>query len=64
MGPIGVLALSGGFSALWLISAALFHRSARALYAGPNEDFTLNGDTKVCPRTLALGSGTGRSVSR
>lgn len=29
MGAIGVLALSGAFAALWLISAALFHRSAR-----------------------------------
>lgn len=29
MGPMGVLMLSGGFTALWLISAALFHRSAR-----------------------------------
>jgi hypothetical protein len=28
-GPLGVLALSGGFTALWLLSAALFHRSAR-----------------------------------
>lgn len=28
MGAIGVLALSGGFTALWLISAALFYRSA------------------------------------
>lgn len=31
MGAIGVLALSGFFAALWLISAALFHRSARVL---------------------------------
>jgi len=31
MGAVGVLALSGGFTALWLLSAALFHRSARAL---------------------------------
>jgi hypothetical protein len=31
MGAIGVLALSGGFTALWLLSAALFHRSAQAL---------------------------------
>ncbi|HEV2815990.1 MAG TPA: hypothetical protein VGW40_02015 [Allosphingosinicella sp.] len=30
MGAAGVLALSGGFVALWLLSAALFHRSARA----------------------------------
>ncbi len=30
MGPAGVLALSGGFASLWLISAVLFHRSARA----------------------------------
>ena len=29
MGAIGVLVLSGGFIALWLIAAALFHRSAR-----------------------------------
>lgn len=29
MGAIGVLALSGAFAALWLISAASFHRSAR-----------------------------------
>ena len=29
MAPIGVLALSGGFAALWLVAAALFHRSAR-----------------------------------
>jgi hypothetical protein len=28
-GPMGVLALSAGFVALWLIAAALFHRSAR-----------------------------------
>jgi len=28
-GPLGVLVLSGGFIALWLLSAALFHRSAR-----------------------------------
>ena len=28
-GPLGVLALSGGFVALWLVSAALFQRSAR-----------------------------------
>jgi len=28
-GPLGVLALSGGFVALWLVSAACFHRSAR-----------------------------------
>jgi hypothetical protein len=28
-GPMGVLLLSGGFVVLWLISAALFHRSAR-----------------------------------
>lgn len=31
MGALGVLALSGVFAALWLLSAALFHRSARAL---------------------------------
>ncbi len=30
MGPIGVLALSAGFASLWLVSAFLFHRSARA----------------------------------
>ena len=30
-GAIGVLALSAGFAALWLVAAALFHRSARAL---------------------------------
>jgi hypothetical protein len=29
MAPLGVLALSGGFAALWLAAAALFHRSAR-----------------------------------
>ena len=29
-GPLGVLVLSAGFAALWLLSAALFHRSARA----------------------------------
>jgi hypothetical protein len=29
MGAIGVLMLSGFFAALWLVSAALFHRSAR-----------------------------------
>jgi len=29
MGAIGVLALSAGFAALWLLSAAAFHRSAR-----------------------------------
>lgn len=28
-GPMGVLVLSGGFVMLWLIAAALFHRSAR-----------------------------------
>jgi hypothetical protein len=28
-GPLGVLVLSGGFTALWLVSAFLFHRSAR-----------------------------------
>lgn len=28
MGALGVLALSGLFTALWLVSAALFHRSA------------------------------------
>ena len=28
-GPLGVLALSGGFAALWLLSAALFHKAAR-----------------------------------
>ena len=28
-GPLGVLALSGGFTALWLLAAFLFHRSAR-----------------------------------
>lgn len=28
-GPLGVLVLSAGFAALWLLSAALFHRSAR-----------------------------------
>jgi hypothetical protein len=28
-GPLGVLILGGGFAALWLLSAALFHRSAR-----------------------------------
>lgn len=34
MGAIGVLALSGGFVALWLVSAALFHRSERDREAG------------------------------
>ena len=29
-GPLGVAVLTAGFTALWLISAALFHRSARA----------------------------------
>lgn len=29
MGAIGVLALSGGFVALWLVSAALFHKATR-----------------------------------
>jgi hypothetical protein len=29
MGPIGVLALSGLFAALWLVAAALFQRAAR-----------------------------------
>jgi hypothetical protein len=29
MGATGVLVLGGGFTALWLVSAALFHRSAR-----------------------------------
>lgn len=29
MGPVGVLVLSGLFVALWLLSAWLFHRSAR-----------------------------------
>ena len=29
-GPLGVVVLSGGFVVLWLIAAALFHRSARA----------------------------------
>jgi len=29
MGALGVLALSGVFAALWLLSAASFHRSAR-----------------------------------
>lgn len=29
MGAMGVLGLSGGFVALWLVSAALFQRSAR-----------------------------------
>ncbi|HST35486.1 MAG TPA: hypothetical protein VLK25_02500 [Allosphingosinicella sp.] len=33
MGAAGVLMLSGGFVALWLISAALFHRSARGAAA-------------------------------
>ncbi|HEV7660524.1 MAG TPA: hypothetical protein VGO55_11835 [Allosphingosinicella sp.] len=28
-GPLGVLALSAGFIALWLVSAALFHKAAR-----------------------------------
>lgn len=29
-GPLGVLVLSGGFTALWLLAAFLFQRSARA----------------------------------
>jgi hypothetical protein len=29
MGSMGVLGLSAGFTALWLVSAALFYRSAR-----------------------------------
>lgn len=29
-GPLGVLALSAGFAALWLLSAALFHKAARS----------------------------------
>lgn len=29
MGAGGVAILSGGFTALWLVSASLFHRSAR-----------------------------------
>ena len=29
MGALGVLVLSGGFTGLWLVAAALFHRSAR-----------------------------------
>lgn len=36
MGAIGVLALSGGFVALWLVSAALFHRSAGQEYRREN----------------------------
>jgi hypothetical protein len=28
-GPLGVLVLSGGFVALWLISAALFHKASQ-----------------------------------
>ena len=31
MGPMGVLALSGLFAALWLVSAAFFHRSGRQI---------------------------------
>ena len=31
MGPLGVVAVSGFFIALWLASAALFHRSAKAI---------------------------------
>ena len=34
MGPAGVLTVSGFFLALWLISAALFHHSARQDFAG------------------------------
>ena len=34
MGPQGVLTLTGLFTALWLVSAALFHRSARHEAAG------------------------------
>jgi hypothetical protein len=33
MGAIGVLALSAVFAMLWLVSAALFHRSARREHA-------------------------------
>jgi hypothetical protein len=29
-GPLGVLVLSGGFTALWLLAGFFFHRSARA----------------------------------
>ena len=29
-GPLGVVVLSGGFVALWLLAAFFFHRSARA----------------------------------
>jgi len=36
MGPSGVALLSGVFVALWLVSAALFHRSARAEAAAWN----------------------------
>jgi len=35
MGALGVLALSGGFAALWLASAASFHKSARQGAEGP-----------------------------
>jgi len=34
MGPSGVLTVTAFFAALWLISAALFHRSARQEFAG------------------------------
>jgi len=33
-GPMGVLVLSAGFCALWLLAAAMFHRSARQERAG------------------------------
>lgn len=35
-GPLGVLVLSGGFVALWLIAAAFFYRSARQRRAPPS----------------------------
>jgi hypothetical protein len=38
MSAIGVLALSGGFTALWLVAAALFHRSARLASRPPRPD--------------------------
>jgi hypothetical protein len=36
MGAIGVLALSAGFTALWLLSAASFHKAARTDASQPN----------------------------
>ena len=35
MGALGVLILSSGFTAMWLIAAALFHKSARQEVLSP-----------------------------